>query len=311
LTGSDDGSKLAPGSLDYGRAVYQPAASALAAATAAAGPDAVVESIRRLTGGTHADTHLVRLSSPDLEVVLREFPTGDTAAQDEARVLQALDGLDGLTPRLLACDVAAEGTTRPWVLISRLPGHADITPRDPEDAARQLGQALARLHTIPPTRFAALSSVVGGPVASRADLHGPAAHTVNEHWDRLIATAPVLTHRDFWSGNVLWDNGVLSGVVDWTGGGIGPAGLDVGWCRLDLYLLYDEHIADTFLAAYQTAAGNPIDARIWDLWAVARSDSIIESWEPNYSPLGREDLTASELRRRHSQWTTHLTSQRD
>ena len=34
----------------------------------------------------------------------------------------------------------------------------------------------------------------------------------------------------------------------------GPRGFDVGWCRLDLYLLYGEHIADVFLDSYQTAS---------------------------------------------------------
>jgi aminoglycoside phosphotransferase (APT) family kinase protein len=147
--------------------------------------------------------------------------------------------------------------------------------------------------------------VAGG----RADLHGPTAATVVEHWDRINSAPRVLTHYDFWSGNVLWDHDVLSGVVDWTGGGSGPAGLDVGWGRLDLYLLYDVRIADVFLAAYQAATGTVIDSRLWDLWAVARSFSIVESWDGNYAPLGRADLTSAELRRRHTQWTTLLTGQ--
>jgi aminoglycoside phosphotransferase (APT) family kinase protein len=65
----------------------------------------------------------------------------------------------------------------------------------------------------------------------------------------------VLTHYDFWSGNVVWRGGVLTGVVDWSGGALGPAGFDVGWCRLDLYLLYDEAVAGIFLdAAHSNAA---------------------------------------------------------
>jgi aminoglycoside phosphotransferase (APT) family kinase protein len=294
---------------DYGRAVHQAAPSALARAVEVAGPFAVVESVRRLNGGTHADTHLVRLSNPDLEVVLREFPIGDSAAGNEADVLRALNGLDGLTPRLLDSEVDAAQFVRPWVLISRLPGHAEITPRDPETFARQLGQVLARLHATPPTRYAALDSVMERDGAGRSNLHGPAAATVDAHWD-LISTAPrVLTHYDFWSGNVLWNDDVLSGVVDWTGGGSGPAGLDVGWCRLDLYLLYDEQIADVFLASYQAATGTVTDTRLWDMWAIARSFTIVESWDGNYRPLGRDDLTASELRRRHTQWTTRRIAQ--
>jgi aminoglycoside phosphotransferase (APT) family kinase protein len=300
------------GLLGYGRAVHQPAPSALARAVEVAGPCAVVESVQRLDGGTHADTHLVRLSNPDLEVVLREFPIGDAAAENEARVLKALNGLDGLAPRLLDCEYGSAQTVRPWVLISRLPGHADITPRSPEASAGQLGQVLARLHAMPSIRYAALPSRLERDAASRANLHGPAAAAVDEQWDRISTAPRVLTHSDFWSGNVLWNDGVLSGVVDWTGGGTGPAGLDVGWCRLDLYLLYGEQIADVFLAAYQAAAATAevTDSWLWDLWAVARSVTIVESWDANYAPLGRDDLTASELRRRHSEWTTRLTTQR-
>ena len=99
-----------------------------------------------------------------------------------------------------------------------------------------------------------------------------------------------------------------SGVVDWTGGGTGPAGLDIGWCRLDLYLLYDERMADVFLASYEDATGTAFDSWLWDQWALARSFSIVESWDGNYAPLGRNDLTATELRRRHSQWTTLRTA---
>jgi aminoglycoside phosphotransferase (APT) family kinase protein len=287
--------------------VQHPTASLLARVAAVAGPSAVVESVRRLEGGTHAETHLIRVSNPDREVVLREFPVGDAAASNEVHVLRSLDSLDGLIPRLLASEVDA-AAARPWVLISRLHGSADITPRNPAGWAAQLGVVLARLHASSPSRLTALQSVLERPGASRANLHGPAAEAVNRRWADICAAPTVLTHSDFWSGNVLWDDGVISGVVDWSGGGTGPAGYDVGWCRLDLYLLFDEHIADTFLAAYQAATGDLTEPSLWDLWSVARSFKTVESWEPNYQPLGRPDLTAVELRRRHTQWTALLTA---
>jgi aminoglycoside phosphotransferase (APT) family kinase protein len=130
---------------------------------------------------------------------------------------------------------------------------------------------------------------------------------VTAHWDLLADAPSVLTHHDYWSGNVVWEDGKLTGVVDWTGAGIGPRGFDVSWCRLDLYLLHDERIADTFLASYEAASGAVLDGRLLvDLWAVARSHGYVETWEPNYSDLGRADLTAGELRRRHTAWTEHL-----
>ena len=145
------------------------------------------------------------------------------------------------------------------------------------------------------------------PGGSLAAASGPAAGVVRASRE-LVASAPaVLTHYDFWSGNTVWDGGVLTGVVDWSGGALGPRGFDVGWCRLDLYLLYDEHLAARFLDSYQNASKAVLpDPLVRDLWAVARSHETVESWEPNYRDLGRADLTARELRKRHTGWTQYL-----
>jgi hypothetical protein len=57
----------------------------------------------------------------------------------------------------------------------------------------------------------------------------------------------------------------------------------VGWCRLDLYLLFGERVADVFLAAYEDAIGHPLaDIALWDGWALARSYDGVTSWAPNY-----------------------------
>jgi aminoglycoside phosphotransferase (APT) family kinase protein len=222
-------------------------------------------------------------------------------------VLSVLDGLDGLAPRLLASerdDAAARGS---WLLISRLPGTANITPAQPSAWAKQLGRALARIHATPPHRLTGLERVLDRRSGSPRGISGPAASVVVSTWDRVASALPVLTHYDYWSGNVVWEGSVLAGVVDWSGGGLGPPGFDVGWCRLDLYLLHGEHIADEFLASYEAASGSVLpDRRLWDLWAVARSHQTVETWVPNYRDLGRGDLTATELRDRHTAWTKHL-----
>lgn len=123
-----------------------------------------------------------------------------------------------------------------------------------------------------------------------------------------MTTSPeVLVHTDFWSGNVVARESVVTGIVDWSGAALGPRCYDVSWCRLDLVLLFDRATADAFLAAYETAAGASVgDISLWDSWALARSHTNVETWEPNYAPLGRADLNPSELRRRHDDWTDHL-----
>jgi aminoglycoside phosphotransferase (APT) family kinase protein len=266
----------------------------------------VIEAVHPLAGGTHARTWLIRTANPEREVVLREFPAGDEAASRETRVLSALDGLGGLAPLLLASD-ALPAAPGPWVVISRLPGRADITPAQPAGWARQLGRALARIHATPLERLPGFPDVLERPGGSPAALHGPTAGLVARSWDSLAHAPRVLTHFDFWSGNTLWDDSALTGVVDWSGAALGPPGFDVGWCRLDLYLLYGEAIAGQFLDSYQAASGYALpDPLLCDLWAAARSHRDVETWVPNYRDLGRSDLTAAELRNRHRAWTERL-----
>jgi aminoglycoside phosphotransferase (APT) family kinase protein len=277
-----------------------PPAAALRRAAALAGPGATVRRTEALAGGTHARTFLVQTAGPGLDLVLREFPPGDDTARREARVLAALDGLGGLAPRLLASD--RDGGS--WLLISRLPGTADITPASPGAAAEQLGRILARIHATRRPQVAGLPDLFDRATSPGDALSGPAAAAVAAGWRRLADAPSVLTHRDFWSGNVVWQGGRLTGVVDWPGAALGPRGVDVSWCRLDLFLLHGEPTADTFAAAYEAVAGAVLpDLRLWDLWAAAQSHSYVETWMPNYRDLGRTDLTAAQLRRRHAAWT--------
>jgi aminoglycoside phosphotransferase (APT) family kinase protein len=257
-----------------------------------------------LQGGQHAATWRVDTASPARTVVVRQFPAGDSAGAHEMQTLQMLDGLDGLAPTLLASELTGRWSEGPTTLISWLNGEADITPSDPDVWAAQLGRALAKVHAVPNHRLADLPSVFDRGSGSHESLAGPAAEQIRSSWPQITASPEVLTHSDYWSGNVVWRDGVLTGIVDWSGAGHGPRGYDVGWCRLDLYLLFSEPIADVFLNAYEDATGHQLaDVPLWDGWALARSHHGVTSWVPNYAPLGRPDLTERELQRRHAQWT--------
>jgi aminoglycoside phosphotransferase (APT) family kinase protein len=214
-----------------------------------------------------------------------------------------------LVPVLLDSDLAGQWSECPTTLISWLDGQPDIAPADPDAWARQLGHTLASVHAVPCGRLS-LPSVFDKSAGSREVLQGPLATRIRSGWQQLTASPEVLTHSDYWSGNVVWREGMLTGIVDWSGAARGPRGFDVGWCRLDLYLLFDERVADVFLAAYEDATGHPVaDIWLWDGWALARSHDGVETWAANYRPLGRADLNGDALRRRHSQWTSRLQEQ--
>ena len=285
-----------------------PSAGALEEIRRLAGPSALILSAGRLEGGQHADTWRVDTENPRTSVVVRQFPVGEPAPLRERRVLRALDGLDGMAPVLLGSDPNRRWSRYPTSLISWLDGQPDITPIDPRGWARQLGRALAGLHAVPAERLAELPSVFDHSGGSREILAGPLAAEVRSRWPQVVGSPEVLTHCDYWSGNVVWRDGRLTGIVDWSDGSRGPRGFDLGWCRLDLVLLFGEQIADDFLAAYEAASGQAVgEIRLWDTWAVARSDHEVGSWAPNYAPLGRADLDEDELRRRQARWTARLS----
>lgn len=283
-----------------------PSPGALEQVRRLAGPSAAILAVTRLLGGQHADTWRIDTAEPPLSVVVRQFPPGDPAAQREQQVLETLDGLGGLAPVVLGGDLDGRWSEHPTSLISRLDGEPDITPEDPLPWAGELGLALAAIHAPAGERLADLPSVFDRR-GSPQECHGPLAPGVRTRWAQIGGSPQLLCHCDYWSGNVVWRNRRLTGVVDWSGAARGPRGYDVGWCRLDLVLLFDEAIADVFLAAYEAAVGEPLaDVALWDAWAAARSHDVVETWTPNYAPLGRGDLDARELRRRHSQWTARL-----
>lgn len=284
-----------------------PSPGALEEVRRLAGPSAVVLGAERLEGGQHADTWRVDTESPASRVVVRQFPVDDPAPVREQEVLRALDGLGGLAPVLLGGDLHGRWSQYPTTLISWLDGRPDITPADPREWARELGRALSVVHAVPAGRLAELPSVLDGSGGSEEILAGPLAAEVRSRWSEVASAPEVLAHCDYWSGNVVWRDGRLTGIVDWSAGARGPRGFDLGWCRLDLVLLFDVQVADDFLAAYEAATGEAVgETRLWDCWAAARSVDTVGSWGPNYLPLGRADLDEEELRRRHAQWRARL-----
>ncbi|WP_105036624.1 phosphotransferase family protein [Cryobacterium aureum] len=247
--------------------------------------------VRTLPGGTHAATTVV--GAPDgAEFVLRQFPPGDDAVHREIRVLDGLGGLGELAPRLLAADPDGTANGCPLIVTTLLPGRASITPEDPQDFARQLGQALARIHSL--AVDGQLPELFTEPAATSP------MHSV---WTQLRDEPRVLTHNDFWSGNTVWHLGRLTGIVDWSGAGLAPRGYDLAWCRQDLVFLYDVSVAEELTRAYDKAFGSPIrDVHLWDRFAALKAYPRVETWAPNYQDLGRTDLDGAALRLRLTEW---------
>jgi aminoglycoside phosphotransferase (APT) family kinase protein len=250
----------------------RPPRGALAWAERALG--GTVTAARPLRGGSASAVHLltVRCGGGAVErVVLRryvrpELNVGEPdIAEREARALRFVSDLDlgvGVaTPWLLAVDATGAEAGVPAVLMSRLAGRVDWSPPDVDRWLERLAGLLPAVHAapLPP------AGVIRPFAPYRQDSYQPPGWARwPAIWTRAIelfhqpspdAAGPgVFIHRDFHPGNVLWRRGRVTGVVDWASASIGPACVDVGHCRGNLYQ-YGLEVADRFTAVWERRTG--------------------------------------------------------
>lgn len=242
-------------------------------------PGAELVSAKPLRGGISSRVHRVtlRVDGKEKEYVLRQIDDEawlriqpDVAAQEAANLRRASAASAVPTPALVAFDGDGSRCGNPAVLMTRLEGEVVLEPYDRSRWLDGLAGALAAVHRIPwddhPWGYA--------PYCDAATLDTTAWSTAPDDWRAAASfvaghrpAAPRrFIHRDYHPANVLWKDGSVSGVVDWVNGCVGPAGIDVGHCRVNLALLHDVETADDFLSRYRREAGADFEYDpYWDL----------------------------------------------
>lgn len=294
----------------------RPPPEALAWVVREVGRGARITSVERLRAGTSSAVHLVRLRDRQgrpLSVVLRRFVRADWLADEpnlasrEAHVLRALEAHALPGPRLIAVDPDGTACDVPAVLMSRLPGRLDLAPRDLEAYVDAAVAPLLALHAIGPVAgvpsyypYVLGSAEAWRPPrwARRPRLWEAAACVLDLPWPEAV---PVLMHRDYHPGNLLWSRGRLSGVTDWVNASNGPAAMDVAHMRWNLAQLFGLKAAEAFRQAYEAATGTPHHPS-WDiLGAVDGGDPVAAQWHD----AGRTDLTQAVLVERREAYLAH------
>ncbi|MGY6499867.1 MAG: phosphotransferase family protein [Acidimicrobiales bacterium] len=243
-------------------------------------PAATVVHVERLTGGLAADVHAVTVATPGgstLDVVVRQLiPGGDAEAGGESERTAGLATTLGRlsphpaipSPAVLGVDPDGEHTEgRPALAMRRLPGAAVVDAAGLADGVDAMAALLAEVHHTdvdaePADSWFAPERVAAPTDAARPELWGHAL-------DLVLADPPpegprAFLHHDYQPFNLLWDSGNITGLVDWDHAGLGPEGIDVAHCRLNLAILASADTADAFLDRYRDHAGTDIDPR-WDL----------------------------------------------
>jgi len=254
--------------------------------SAQVGSPVVVEDLRRISsvgnarepwafrarwdGGERDCVMLVKAAAGQLETTLGpEFAT-----------VAALAGSGVPVPDALWLDEAGEAFGSPFFVTAAVAGTADTrmlrgTGDDPAvtEVARALAVAAARLHAQDPARFTHLAPTTVAAAAPEQLAHWDElfrrqrleAHPVLVHAVRwLERRAPVarrvsVVHGDLRFGNLLYDNGRLTALLDWEMTHLGDPIEDLGWVYRSLWSPERFLSFDDFLAAYEAEAGEPVD----------------------------------------------------
>jgi aminoglycoside phosphotransferase (APT) family kinase protein len=245
------------------------------------GSGVTIQPAVRLAGATSSELFHIRAQSGsgDADLVLRLFVKEDWLREEPDLALHEAASLTkaretGLpTPELVAIDTEGTQCGVPAVLMTRLPGEVELAPQDLENWLFRLAEALVSIHAVDADGYA-WSYFTYNDVSR---LETPGWSTCPELWEKAIeivqGTRPKVPerfiHRDYHQTNVLWQDGKISGVVDWVNACRGPAGIDIGHCRTNLASLYGVTAADVFLDAYVSLAGSAFRYDpYWDLIAV-------------------------------------------
>jgi aminoglycoside phosphotransferase (APT) family kinase protein len=229
-----------------------------------------VRDVQTLTFGISSDMRLIEVDGVPLVLrrYLHEFVNERAASiAYEAQALKAARMILGnLVPEPVARDTTGSQSGCPCLMMTYLPGKPVIHGLD----LSQVVQPLALLHArVAPTDFPryrhwfeidrlAVPKWTRSPEtwAELIDVVGGGGEPDAEH---------VLLHRDYHPGNLLWKDGMLSGIVDWPSSCSGPRGIDVAHARGNLALVDGVGAAEQFLRAYRGVVPSYDHDPWWDI----------------------------------------------
>jgi aminoglycoside phosphotransferase (APT) family kinase protein len=222
--------------------------------------------------GTAEEILIVKRYSDEHENVFGQDVA--TRARIEHAALSFLRASGIPCPDPIFCDLTGAMLGSPAIVTRLLPGAQILAnPANPlwAERAPTVAALLASIHMLdcPPALAASLPDstaqatwfLQGGSIPDYMRDHPDGAliwEVVQQELSRLQLDKPALVHGDYWSGNILWDNGQLSGLLDWENAAFGERGFDVANCRMEMFVDGMDAAADTFLRTYETRTGKAV-----------------------------------------------------
>ncbi|SEQ72727.1 Phosphotransferase enzyme family protein [Virgibacillus subterraneus] len=284
--------------------------------------NAKVESVSRLKGSTSSTLHSITLlvDQSVKQYVIRQFDNKEWLDEEPDLVLHEVESLrmatnTGITtPEVVACDETGEKCGIPAILMTKLKGAVELKPANMDEWLTGLARGLVKIHEVEargfPYQHYSYNDISTFEMPSWSKEPKTWGSAINILTGPRPKTTDCFIHRDYHPANVLWDEGLVSGVVDWVNGCRGPRGVDVGHCRVNLAMLYGVETADGFLKAYQQQAGSCFTYnRYWDLLSL--TDMLVGPPEvyPGWEAFGVSGLTNEMMKERLDKYVLSLLNQ--
>jgi aminoglycoside phosphotransferase (APT) family kinase protein len=214
----------------------------------ALGARVLIGGLVQLTAGASRQTWAFHATTPDgrgVPLILRRDPPG-TAPRPisiEAHAMAAATAAGVPGPDVLAFADDQDDLDAPYVVMGRIDGHTlpRAILRDPAlpgmnpSLAHQCGEALARIHAIPPAAVPGLATVdVLGEIADDLASLGEEIPVFEAalrwlHLHRPPAATPAIVHGDFRNGNLIVGPEGIRAVLDWELVHLGDPMRDLGY----------------------------------------------------------------------------------
>ena len=249
--------------------------------------------LERLSGGANMESW--RFNAGGADCVLRRAPSLEMMAgraldhRGEAALIRAAESAGVTAPQVLAELIPADGIGSGFVMRC-LPGTPDpaiiLSTDDPAALLADLARELAAIHRIP---IAGLPAPVMDTAAALDDLktrffaYGgdrPILALALRWLERNLPapTAPRLLHGDFRLGNVLVEQGRLTGVLDWELAHLGDPHEDLAFGCMTVWRFarpdrpaYGLGSVESLATAYLAAGGQAFDPARFRFWLVYRT----------------------------------------
>ncbi len=265
---------------------------ALGGAMARAGHHGAITDLQRLSGGANMESW--RFGCGPARFVLRRAPSAAWLAgrsltmADEARVIRLARG-GGVPAPEVVLELVPEDELGIGFVMGCLDGTADpeTVLASPPALAEQIANAMARIHALDPAHARPLPvlDAATGVAKLTAQFENSGGDrpiiALGLAWLRAHLPPPsrlCVVHGDLRIGNVLVDQGHLTGVLDWELAHVGDGHEDLAYgCmtvwrfgRLDKQGLGLTTVAD-LARAYQAAGGEAFDPARFRFWLVYRT----------------------------------------